>query len=82
MTDVDCTERSALDKAKAALTHAAEIAENNDLNDEGNKGSRTDYARLLDIGQIQAQVAQADALTRIADWLDEIKPVVISGDRR
>lgn len=58
-----------LEKARAALAAAAEIANKTDLLDEQEIRSRTNYHQLLDVAGIQAQLAQADALERIADVL-------------
>lgn len=50
-----------LEKARAALTRAGEI--------NGNSRHHT-FKELLDIAQVQAQVAQAEALHKLANILD------------
>lgn len=53
-----------LDKAKRALEAAAEM----DIDLTADTLPRA-YARLLDLAQVQAQVAQAEALTAVVDHL-------------
>ena len=52
----------ALDKAKMALAHMAEMDIDLDAATMPKK-----WTRLLDLAMIQAQVAQAEALERLAD---------------
>lgn len=49
-----------LAKAKAALADAKDVTDNEKY-----------YHRLLDVAQVQANMAAAEALTRIADLLEE-----------
>jgi hypothetical protein len=56
-----------LEKAKAALTKASEIAP--DLDEVATRS----YTRLLDVATVQAFVAQAEALERIALQLEPSK---------
>lgn len=76
---------TALDKARGALTRAAKIPKE-DLNDEvtttaeRKAAARRDYGSLLDIANIQANVAAAEAgvasaaaLERIADRLEQLE---------
>ena len=58
-----------LDKAKAAVAAAGEL----DVPLDDERPPRA-YTRLLDVALIQARLAQADALTRIADYLENVKP--------
>ena len=55
-----------LDKAKAALADAAAV----DVALDAEKAPRQ-YARLLDLAQVQAWLAFAEATTRIADVIEE-----------
>ena len=52
---------SALENAKQAARHAGEI------DDSNNRG----YQDLIVVAQLNANIAQAEALTRIADRLDQ-----------
>lgn len=57
---------SHLDKARTALEHAADLDVDLTLS-----SLPPAYMRLLDLAAIQASLAQAEALTRIADALDQ-----------
>lgn len=56
-----------LDKAKAALADAAAMVMDHPLNEEIPSELKRGYHRLLDIASIQIRLAQAEALTRLAD---------------
>jgi hypothetical protein len=60
-----------LDKARAALSAAAEIDVPEHQDDKGLLPLRflEPYNRLLNVAQIHAQIAQAEALERIAEVL-------------
>jgi hypothetical protein len=58
-----------LDKATAALDDAASLVTTPETLSETTLPPR--LFRLLDIARVQAEVAQAEALTRIADMMEE-----------
>lgn len=70
------TKQSALDKAKGALDHAAEVwAEMHALDDRRSDrflALREDYLELTTLAQIQSNVAQAEALTTIATMAERL----------
>jgi hypothetical protein len=75
VTDDD--EQGPLDKARAAMAHARELSEQrHGLDDQfvedrmAEAQLRDQEADLLSIASLQIQLAQAEALTRLADMLD------------
>ncbi len=63
---------TSLEKAKAALSEAKALTDGVDLDAvDVDRHVAGPYMRLLDIANIQANIATAEAMTRIADRLDQ-----------